>query len=426
MSNFLTIKRSNATEKTEHAGNQYAENGIYVSIVSSATGAVNKTFFLNDGQIDSFANASIYEGFAETVRADKLEDFRDIIENLMPNQAIALGRLARPHVQLPLTTKAKLRSGTIARTKNFFKHPESAGYVLADIDTKDLPPSIVEKMAGRPILDVVYEVLPELQATARLVRASSSAGIRHPNGTERPATGYHIYLRVQNQSESEALLKLMHDRLWEAGYGYILAGKDGHLHERSLTDTAVYGPERLIFEAAPHTRSPLTRQPIADQVFSGNTLANIVPGDPDVIDNLKREARHAIKPMAQKKKRAHITRSAERLMEDSGLSKVQAAKIVRQRLEGRELAENDSLEIGRGQYSKVSEFLENAVGSVGMPCPIEGSEYGTSKAYYYPADEYRPYPRIISFAHGGITEFTFARFKHLKGLRAAQKESRHV
>lgn len=34
---------------------------------------------------------------------------------------------------------------------------------------------------------------------------------------------------------------------------------------------------------------------------------------------------------------------------------------------------------------------------------------------FYPVDNHRPYPRIISYAHGNITEFTFARYRHLKG-----------
>ena len=426
MSDFEKYAHADGTAGTKRQNDQFADAGIYATIVSSSTGPVNKTFFLKDGKIESRANANIYLGFAETVRVDTPEDLRQTIKRLGPHQAIALGRLEHPYAKVPLTTKAKLRSGAISRSKDHFEHSDGPGYVLADIDTKDLPSTTLEKMAGRTILEVLYEVMPELLETARLVRASSSAGITHPDGTERPATGYHIYLQLQDQSDSKALLQLMHDRLWEAAYGYILVDKGGRLHERSLIDTTVYGPERLIFEAAPQTQHPLTRRLIADQAFPGQPLKSITQGNCELIDSLKREAREAAQPNAQKAKRAHITRSTERLMKENGLSKIQAAKVVRQRLEGRELAETDSLEISKGRFVRVCEFLETAAGSVGMPCPMEGSEYGTSTAYYYPPDEYRPYPRIISFAHGGITEFTFARFKHLKGLRAAQKESRHV
>lgn len=426
MSDYEKHPHAGVTVKTKRQGKQYAEAGIYITIVSSSTGPVNKTFFLKDGQIDNRANANIYLGFAETVRVHTPEDLQETIARLKPHQAIALGRLEQPYVEFPLTTKAKLRSGAISRSKDHFKHSEGPGYILADVDTKDLPPTILEKMAGRSILQVLYEVVPELLGTARLVRASSSAGITHPDGTERPATGYHIYLQVQNQLESRASLKLLHDRLWEAGYGYIHVGKDGSLHERSLIDTTVYGPERLIFEAAPKVCFPLTRRQLADEVFAGGSLATIEPANPDIINKLKQEARHALKPQAQRAKREHDASSIELLMQERKVSKAQAAKIVRHRREGRELAESDILEIQQGKYCCVSEFLDNATGAVGMPCPMEGSGYGTSTAYFYPAGNHCPYPRILSFAHGNVTEFTFARYRHLKGLRITQKESRHA
>ena len=132
--------------------------------------------------------------------------------------------------------------------------------------------------------------------------------------------------------------------------------------------------------------------------------------------HLKNEARELIKPEAQKTKRRHVEDKAVNLMTETGLSKAKASKIVRQRLEGREFSEHDILETSRNRFEKVSDFLDNAPRSVGMPCPIEGSDYGLSTAYFYPVDDHRPYPRIISFAHGNITEFTFERYRHLQGL----------
>ena len=43
MSNSVTNRSSDKTRKTEQDGDQYTEKGIYISIVSSATGAVNKS-----------------------------------------------------------------------------------------------------------------------------------------------------------------------------------------------------------------------------------------------------------------------------------------------------------------------------------------------------------------------------------------------
>ena len=42
------------------------------------------------------------------------------------------------------------------------------------------------------MLDLVFEILPELLLSEILVRPSSSAGIINPDGSEQEATGLHI------------------------------------------------------------------------------------------------------------------------------------------------------------------------------------------------------------------------------------------
>jgi len=171
----------------------------------------------------------------------------------------------------------------------------------------------------------------------------------------------------------------------------------------------------LVFEAKPTVIAPLKKREMPDEVLCGGILNNLQKPNHEQVYYLKNEAREQIKPLSQKAKRQHIEDKTEKVMAEMGLPRSKAAKIVKQRLEGREFAEHDILELGRNKYVKVSDFLDNASGSVGMPCPIEGSEYGSSTAYFYPVDDHRPYPRIISYAHGHVTEFTFARYRHLKG-----------
>jgi len=387
----------------------------YVTIVTSSTGAVNKKIYVRDSKICKDPNAQIYQGFAKTVPAATSADLSSVIANLKQNEAIALGQLEQLGHSFPLTTKAELYSGSIARTKEFFHHSNFVGWLLLDVDTKDLPPEIMDKMAGRSAFDVLLSVMPELLLTEALVRASSSAGILKPDGSEQEATGLHIFIKIADQRQSKSILQLMHDRCWEAGYGFFALAADGKLLERSLVDTSVHSPERLVFEAKPNVIPPLTKRHIPDEVLRGSVLNNIHEPNHEQVYFLKNEAREQIKPLSQKAKRQHIEDKTEKVMAETGLSRTKAAKIIKQRLEGREFAEHDILELGRNKYVKVSDFLDNASGSVGMPCPIEGSEYGSSTAYFYPVDDHRPYPRIISYAHGHVTEFTFARYRHLKG-----------
>ena len=392
-----------------------SNDAAYVTIVTSSTGPVNKKIYLRGSKICKDPNAQIYQGFAETVPAATSADLSSAIANLKQNEAITLGQLEQLGHCFPLTTKAELYSGSIARTKEFFHHSNFVGWLLLDVDTKDLPPEIMDKMAGRSVFDVLLSVMPELLLTEALVRASSSAGILKPDGSEQEATGLHIFIKIADQRLSKSILQLMHDRCWEAGYGFFAMAADGRLLDRSLVDTAVHGPERLVFEAKPNVIPPLTKRHIPDEVLRGGVLNNIQEPNHEQVYYLKNEAREQIKPLSQKAKRQHIEDKTEKVMAEMGLSRTKAAKIVKQRLEGREFAEHDILELGRNKCVKVSDFLDNASGSVGMPCPIEGSEYGSSTAYFYPVDDHRPYPRIISYAHGHVTEFSFARYRHLKG-----------
>ena len=393
-----------------------SDDTAYVTIVTSSTGAVNKKIYLRDSKICKDPNAQIYQGLAKTVPAATSADLSSVIANLKQNEAIALGQLEQCGKSFPLTTTKNLYAGSIARTKEFFHHSNFVGWLLLDVDTKDLPLDIIDKLAGRSAFDVLLSVMPELLLTETLVRASSSAGILKPDGSEQEATGLHIFIKIADQRQSKSMLQLMHDRCWEAGYGFFAMAADGKLLERSLVDTAVHGPERLVFEAKPTVLEPLKKRHIPDEVFSGGVLNSLQEPNHEQVYYLKNEARDLIKPESQKTKRLYVEIKTVEVMSKTGLSRTKASKIVRQRLDRRELAEHDILELGRNKYVKVADFLDNASGSVGMPCPIEGSEYGSSTAYFYPVDDHRPYPRIISYAHGNITEFTFARYRHLKGL----------
>lgn len=400
----------------KNAAVSISDNDAHITIVSSDSGPVAKIFYWEDSELKSQAKASIFSGSAETVAAITPKDLLKIIENLKPNQALALGRLSQSNVSFPLTTQGRPRGGSITRTKEWFKHSDGVGYLLLDVDTKDLPAKIIEKVGNQSVVEVIHNVIPELRDCARLIRASSSGGILKPDGSMKTATGFHIFALAPNQKKSKVLLKLLQDRFWEAGFGYYKISKSGSLLERSLIDTAVDGAERLVFEAAPILQPPLTRQATPPQVFEGSSLNLVTTPDVDAVKEIKQQARAKLKPACAKQTKAYTDKQCLKIIEKSGVSRNAARKIIRQRLKGFELAEDDILETARNEYSKVSDFLNKTKMVRSLPCPTEGSEYGLSTAYFYPPDRHRPYPRIISFAHGNITEFTFERFRSLRGL----------
>jgi hypothetical protein len=51
--------------------------------------------------------------------------------------------------------------------------------------------------------------------------------------------GVHVYLAVQDASDSVRFLKALHDRCWVAGLGWYMIGAGGQLLERSIVDRMV-------------------------------------------------------------------------------------------------------------------------------------------------------------------------------------------
>ena len=105
---------------------------------------------------------------------------------------------------------------------------------------------------------------------------------------------------------------------------------DGKLLERSLVDTAVHGPERLVFEAKPTVLEPLKKRHIPDEVFSGGVLNSLQEPNHEQVYYLKNEARDLIKPVSQKTKRLYVEDKTVEVMSKTGLSRTKASKIVRQ------------------------------------------------------------------------------------------------
>jgi hypothetical protein len=388
-----------------------------LSVIASAHGPVVKRFSWDNGDVHVDPSAQINFGHARTVLAEGPEELARLIDNLASCEALSLGRLPRLGVAYPLTAQHLRRKGDIARTKEFFRWNDGPAWMLLDIDTKGLPEQLLDKLDGRDLADEIKRVVPELAASPSFVRASSSAGIILPNGDLRPANGLHFYVLVEKGECIPHLLRVIHDRLWAVGLGYFVLSKAGGLLERSLVDVSVGSPERLIFEAAPIVEPPLTRSPPPPRLFSkGEPLAEVAAPDMDLVQRLKDEARELIRPAATAQKKVHESDHINRVSSTLGISRVEARGIVKQRLEAQVLNDDDLLETGRGRFERVGEFLDRTTAATALPCPIEGSSYGTSNAYFYPPDDYSPVPRIISFAHGTTTRFHFARFNRLKGL----------
>lgn len=230
---------------------------------------MGKKFYIGDNQsIQKQSNGLFTDGFVKTLTVPTSAHLSKLIKHLKCTDAICLG--------LPNTNTSKARVSTrhkralindmgkpcIARTKDDFKFADKEGWLLIDFDDKDLPEPIKDKLSA---VGGIYEALrrlwPELECGDFLIKPSSSAGVHLPDTEPTAASGFHMFVRINDARAIPQTLKSLHARCWDSGFGYHLISKSGVQLDRSLIDVSVGSPERLIFTADPILEDGILRTP---------------------------------------------------------------------------------------------------------------------------------------------------------------------
>ena len=301
----------------------------------------------------------------------------------------------------------------IARTAEHIRYtPNKPALALIDIDTKGMPPEVASRIkeAGG-YWAALLRVLPRLAETARVTRASTSAGLYRTDTGERlkGSGGFHIYLLIQDGRDCERFLKTFHDRCWLHGLGWHMIGAGGQLLDRSLVDRTVYAAERLVFEADPNVVLPLaqdqsTRAPVVD---AGNILdTRTICPQLSVVEHarllqLRSRAAQEIAPESLKAKKAFTKIRAEQIVQRTGSSLSAALQVARHWCRGIltpvVVLPFDSEEFAGCTVGDVLADPDRFTGAT-LADPLEGVEYGICKAKVLRRPDGSPW--IHSFAHG--------------------------
>jgi hypothetical protein len=219
---------------------------------------------IGDKLISDAAACAMASGTAERWLCDDIGQLAEDITSFKPNHALSLGSLRRglPD-QVEIVTKSKLNgdASVIARTaENLIFRPGKPALTLLDYDTKSMPAEIAERVADLGGFEAaLLTLLPDLAKAARLMRASTSAGLYHGDTGEklRGSNGKHLMALLADGADNPRFLQTLHERCWLAGFGWFMVGKAGQLLDRSIIDRVVGTPERLIFEGPPILIPPL-------------------------------------------------------------------------------------------------------------------------------------------------------------------------
>jgi hypothetical protein len=383
-------------------------------------GPLTKRIYLTeDGSSKSDGSACVMShGIAQRFQISGVARLGKLLEQLQPNQAIALGALrAGLPDKAEITTKGALNGSTrpdvIARTgANIIYRPGQSAFALIDFDTKGMPPEVcarLDELGG--CWPALLSVIPGLCKVARITRASTSAGLyRSDSGEAVPGSnGEHIYIAVRDGADVERFLKTLHERCWLNGLGWMMIGAGGQLLERSIVDRMVGPPERLVFEGAPSLEPPLAqdlkaRRPIVtegDALDTHTACPPLTVREKARLQELRSKDAHRLAGDSAKARAAFIDKQSAQLAKRTGVSRQVAKDIIAKQCKGELLPlvalPFDAPELEGKTVADVLADPERFEGET-LADPLEGIEYGRGKAKIMRRADGTPW--VHSFAHG--------------------------
>ena len=408
------------------AAGPVVEHVVEITVFTKRSGTLSKSIELIDGKIAANADAcSMANGVARRVPIDigALAAFADLINAFTCRDAYALGRIKEGHpAKVRVVATHKLDGGhdpeTIARNQAFLGFDISKpGLALLDTDYKAAPEAVRRRIeAAGDVWPILCQVLPQLALVGRVVRASTSSGLRNRDtGETFPGSGgSHTIIPILDAGDLRRFLYDLFDRMWFAGLGWGMVSGCGSFLERSPIDKYVGTPERLIFEAPPVIKAPLEQAPRLAVAYPGGALdtLSVCPPLTDAerteAKRLKDAERARLKPEMEAR-RATWSETHVKRMVAGGMPEAQARAHVARWADTNELSGDfplvfDDRALGVATVADVIAAPARYVGKT-LADPFEGLTYGRNIAIVYQRPDGKLW--VYSLAHGE-TKYTLA------------------
>jgi len=210
--------------------------------ITSHSCDLTKRFALDEhGRVTSSAIAHMTEGAARALTIEDVSHLDGALRSLAPNQAITCGLPRAGDSALTTRARADFNLHAVARTNATFDW--SPGPALCPIDV-DVDTGGFQSLDA--VLDALEACHPWLAHVTRVARPSSSSYVG-----DKGLRGVHVYFAVTRGTDIPALAVRLQAEEWLNGRGFVKISKSGALLVRQLSDSLVYQPSRLMFEAEP-------------------------------------------------------------------------------------------------------------------------------------------------------------------------------
>lgn len=400
------------------AGKPATRASVSFTIARNDRQPLTKTFTAGpDGVPKAAASAALAAGSARRktltgTAAEITSQLADVLSNLSQHEALILAPPPPGKDEWKVVTKVEAagRSDVIARTREHFAHkPGAPAIVGLDIDGKDLPHDIYDRLCRTPdnLTGVLASVFPDTQHAARVLRASVSSGIRREGDGKKPdPTGQHRYFVALDGADAGDFASRLADRLMLAGWLWGVVSSSGRILFRTLIDKeASADPARLFYEAdavlahatleyAPDARKPDTKSGGFLDTRQLPPLTNAERGD---LEQMKATVRDELKGKAQEA-RERWAADRKKELTAAGVGSDVAAETVAAALEAGALTGDFPLQLDSGETVSAREILRSPAKYHGKTCrdPFE-PEQGPNKAVIYTDGRQQLYTHL----HGG-------------------------
>lgn len=382
------------------------------TIVKSIT-TISKKFSIDDktGELVKSDGGNLSKAEFATASEFNISDLKDYIESsecndktiLIPGTSIYDNGVILTKALLSKHEMEDINTNKVSRTKKDFEYRGGEGFILLDYD----PSSDYELNDGDPLskddlLNVLYEILPEVKDAPHLWKTSSGSCIENTIDDKklRGIEGQHIFVHIKDTMDIERIVDIFYKRLWLAGHGYIFVDKTGGMHNRTIIDKVVNSPEREIFLKA-DCMYP-TYQTVLLESFNDDSecldtrlIADLDINEEGRFEQMVNNARDKRAGLASSIRDIYINKNAEKL----GISHSKLDNCIVNKI----LYSDNLIILKNGVRVTVGDLYEKPSEYDGEYChdPLEpdyGGSTGSGTKSWIDLDN----SRIYSHAHGGI------------------------
>ncbi|NCC05265.1 MAG: hypothetical protein EOM37_14810, partial [Proteobacteria bacterium] len=307
---------------------------------------LTKRFELADGVLVRHSGGQMSRGSVETVAVDSPQSLADLLVGLKDTQALGFGIMKNGRTAAKLMTQDALaelkdKAGIIARTREHFEWPAGPAWMMIDYD----PRPKAEPLSDNMILNILAGVSWGLAEAPHVLAHSASSYIYQGEEQLKGLGGRRIYVLVQDGRDIPRAGKVLYQRLWLAGHGYIAISAAGTLLDRSIVDAAVWQPERLDFAAGAVCDPPLDQRRAAPVAFNNDdkpldtrtALKSLTVREFAQFQELLRAAKERAKPEAELVRREWIERRVVEGLGQLGLTSMDSTEAATAEAELRDI-----------------------------------------------------------------------------------------